>query len=118
MKKNLRWVIGSGLVAGAMGAILLPATGASATEGFLCPASTDTITVPYSWSADGVPSLAGTVCVETGTTMLNSYDANTPWKATVKSVGVSSKGLNIVFKNTETKQKITLVYAKGRTVIK
>jgi hypothetical protein len=116
--KNLRWVIGSGLVAGALGAVLLPAAGASATEGFACPDSTDTIAVPYAWSADGVPSLAGTVCVEAGTTMLNTYDANTPWKATVKSVGVSSKGLNIVFKNTVTKQKITLTYARGRTVIK
>jgi hypothetical protein len=118
MKKNLRRIVGSGLAAGAIGAVLLPAAGASATEGFACPDGTDTIQVPYSWSADGIPSLAGTVCTDGGTTLLNSYDVNTPWKATVKSQGASSKGLNIVFKNPQSKQKITLVYAKGRTVIK
>ncbi|HST66248.1 MAG TPA: hypothetical protein VLM05_13765 [Mycobacteriales bacterium] len=118
MRKNVRRVIGSGLAAGAIGAVLLPAAAASATEGFACPTGTDTIEIPYSWSADNVPSLAGTVCVEGGTTLLNSYDVNAPWKATVKSVGASSKGLSVVFKNTQTKQKITLVYARGRTVIK
>ena len=118
MTTTLRRRVGAGLAAGAIGAVRLPAAAASATEGFACPDGTDTVQVPYSWSADGVPSLAGTVCVEGGTTVLNSYDVNEPWKATVKSLGVSSKGLNIVFKNTETKQKITLVYAKGRTVIK
>jgi hypothetical protein len=118
MKKNVRLTIGAGLAAGAIGAVLLPAAGASATEGFACPAGTDTLEIPYAWSADNVPSLAGTVCVEGGTTLLNSYDLNTPWKATVKSQGASSKGLNIVFKNPETKQKITLVYARGRTVLK
>lgn len=116
--KNLRWMVGSGLVAGAMGAMLLPAASASATEGFACPVGTDTIAVPYAWSVDSVPLLAGTVCVEGGTTRLSSYDVNTPWTATVKSQGVSSKGLNIVFKNPETRQKITLVYASGRTVLK
>ena len=65
-----------------------------------------------------MPSLAGTVCVEGGTTLLNSYDLNAPWKATVKSTGTSSKGLTIVFKNPQTKQKLTLVYARGRTVLK
>ncbi|HEY6745057.1 MAG TPA: hypothetical protein VI357_04990 [Mycobacteriales bacterium] len=118
MKNNLRWTVGSGLVAGAIGAMLIPAASASATEGFACPAGTDTIEVPYAWSADNVPSLAGTVCVEGGTTLLNSYDVNAPWTATVKSDGSSSKGLSIVFKNPETKQKLTLVYAAGRTVLK
>ena len=114
----MKKIIGPALAAGAIGALLLPAAAASATEGFACPTGTDTIQVPYAWSADGVPSLAGTVCVEGGTTLLNSYDVNTPWKATVKSQGASSKGLSIVFKNPQTKQKVTLVYAKGRTVIK
>lgn len=116
--KTLRWAVGSGLVAGALGAMLLPAASASATEGFACPVGTDTIEVPYAYSADNVPSLAGTVCVAGGTTLLDSYDVNKPWKATVKSAGASSKGLNIVFKNPQTKQKLTLVYARGRTVIK
>jgi hypothetical protein len=118
MTRNLRRVVGAGLAAGAIGAVLLPAAAASATEGFACPAGTDTLQIPYAWSVDNVPSLAGTVCVEGGTTLLNSYDVNTPWKATVKSQGASSKGLNIVFKNPQTKQKITLVYARGRTVLK
>lgn len=116
--KSLRLMVGSGLVAGAMGAMLLPAASASATEGFACPTGTDTLAVPYAWSADNVPSLAGTVCVVSGTTLLASYDVNSPWQATVKSLGVSSRGLNIVFRNTQTKQKITLVYASGRTVVK
>lgn len=103
MTNSLRRVIGSGLAAGAIGAVLLPAA-ASATEGFACPTGTDTSQVPYSRSADGVPSLAGTVCIEGGTTLLNSYDVNAPWEATVKSQGVGSKGLNIVFKNPQAKQ--------------
>lgn len=41
-----------------------------------------------------------------------------PGKATVKSTGASSKGLSIVFTNAQTKQKITLVHASGKTVIK
>lgn len=101
-------MVGSGLVAGAMGAMLLPAASASASDGFACPVGTDTIAVPYAWSVDSVPLLAGTVCVEGGTTLLNSYDVNTPWKATVKSQGTSSKGLSVVFANTLTRQKITL----------
>ena len=116
--KNLRRLVGPGLVAGAMGAMLLPAASASATEGFACPVGTDTIQVPYAWSADSVPLLAGTVCVEGGTTLLNSYDVNAPWKATVKSQGASSKGLSIVFANTQSRQKITLLYTRGRTVLK
>lgn len=118
MTANSRRVLGTALAAGAIGAVLLPAAAASATEGFACPTGTDTLQIPYSWSADNVPSLAGTVCVEGGTTLLHSYDLNTPWRATVKSQGASSKGLKIVFTNPQTKQKVTLVYARGRTVIK
>lgn len=44
---TLRMAVGSGLVAGALGAMLLPAASASATEGFACPAGTDTIEIPY-----------------------------------------------------------------------
>lgn len=137
MRKTTKSGFSSVVVAGVLGAVLLPAASASATEGlacpegtdtitaaasategFACPTGTDTIAVPYAWSVDNVPSLAGTVCVQGGTTLLSSYDMNKPWKATVKSTGASSKGLSIVFKNAQTKQKITLVYASGKTVIK
>ncbi|HEV7653463.1 MAG TPA: hypothetical protein VGP36_01825 [Mycobacteriales bacterium] len=118
MKKNLRWVAGSCLAAGLAASVLLPATSASATPGFLCPAGTDTIDVPYGFSADNTALLAGTVCVEGGTTLLNSYDVNKPWKATVKSQGASSKGLDIRFKNPKTGAKVSLLYKKGKTVIK
>ena len=118
MKKNVRWSLGSLLVAGAMGAMVLPATSAWATEGFVCPAGTDTIEVPFAWSADNVPSLAGTVCVDSGTTLLNTVDVNKPWRATVKSTGATSKGLDIRFKNPKTGDKVELIYARGKTVIK
>jgi hypothetical protein len=118
VKNKVRLGLGSFLVAGAVGAMVLPATSAWATEGFVCPVGTDTIEVPFAWSADNVPSLAGTVCVDAGTTFLNTVDVNKPWRATVKSTGASSKGLDIRFKNPKTGDKIELIYAKGRTVIK
>jgi len=61
VKKSLKLSLGSVVVAGALGAVLLPATSASATEGFVCPADTDTIAVPAAFAADGTPVLAGTV---------------------------------------------------------
>ena len=68
MKKSMKLSLekARGVVAGALSAVLIPSVSASATEGFVCPAATDTIEVPASFAADGTPILAGTVCVNAG----------------------------------------------------
>jgi hypothetical protein len=119
VKKSAKWSLGSLLVAGAMGAMLLPAAGASATEGFACPSGTDTIEVPYAFTADNTPELAGTVCVETGTTLLNSVDVAAGWRDEVKSDGTgSSARTDVKFSNPTTGGKVELRYEAGRTEIK
>jgi hypothetical protein len=47
VKKSLKLSLGSLVVAGALGAVVIPSVSASATEGFVCPSNTDTIAVPY-----------------------------------------------------------------------
>jgi hypothetical protein len=118
VNKNVRLGLGALLAAGAIGAMMLPATSAWATEGFVCPVGTDTIEVPYAWSVDNTPLLAGTACVDQGTTLLNTVDVNNPWRATIKATGASSKGLDIRFSNPKTGDRIELIYASGKTVLK
>jgi hypothetical protein len=119
VKKSAKWSLSSLLVAGAVGAVLLPAAAASATEGFVCPVGTDTIEVPYAFAADGTPELAGTVCVKAGTTLFNSVDVTAGWTDEVKSDGTGSNARTEVrFANAATGGKVELRYEAGRTQIK
>ena len=119
MKKSLKLSLGSVVVAGALGAVLLPAASASATVGFVCPTDTDTIAVPASFAADGTPVLAGTVCVNAGTTVLNSVDTADGWSAEIKSDGRNNNlRTDVRFTQSSTKDKIELRYEPGKTVIR
>ena len=119
MKKSLKLSLGSVVVAGALGAILIPATSASATEGFVCPTATDTIEVPAGFAADSTPILAGTVCVDAGTTVLNSVDVADGWSAEVKADGTNSnQRTDVRFSQPSTGDRVELRYEPGKTVIK
>ena len=119
MKKSLKLSLGSVVVAGAMGVMLLPATSASATDGFLCPVGTDTIEVPYAYAADGTALLAGTVCVNAGTTVFNMVDVTPGWSAQVKDDGMNSNlRTDVRFTNQSTGDRVELRYEPGRTEIK
>lgn len=119
MKKSLKLSLGSAVVAGALGAILLPAASASATVGFVCPDNTDTIAVPSAFAADGTAILAGTVCVNSGTTVLNSVDTADGWSAQVKSDGTNNNlRTDVRFSQKSTGDKVELRYEPGKTVIK
>ena len=117
MKKTAKWSLGSLLVAGAMGAVLLPAATASATEGFTCPENTDTIDVPYAFADDSTPLLAGTVCVVSGTTEFVSVDVTDGWRAEVKSSG-SNDRTEVRFTDPDTRDRVELRYEAGKTEIK
>ena len=119
MKKSLKLSFGSVVVAGALGAVLLPATYASATEGFVCPTGTDTVEVPAGFAADNTPILAGTVCVNAGTTVLNTVDTSDGWSAQVKSDGTkSNQATDVRFSEPSTGDRVELKYEPGKTVIK
>ena len=119
MKKSMKLSLGSVVVAGALSAVLIPSVSASATEGFVCPDATDTITVPASFAADGTPVLAGTVCVNAGTTVLNSVDTASGWSAQVKSDGTkSNQATDVRFSERSTGDRVELKYEPGKTVIK
>ena len=119
MKKSLELSLGSVVVAGALSAVLIPSVSASAAEGFVCPAATDTIEVPASFAADGTPILAGTVCVNAGTTVLNTVDPADGWSDQVKSDGTNSnQATDVRFSEPSTGDRVELKYEPGRTVIK
>jgi hypothetical protein len=119
VKKSLKLSLGSVVVAGALGAVLIPAVSASATEGFLCPANTDTIEVPAGFAADSTPILAGTVCVDAGTTLLNSVDVADGWSAQVKADGTNSNlRTDVRFTQPSTGDRVELRYEPGKTEIK
>ena len=120
MKKSVKLSLGSVVVAGAVSAVLIPAVGASATAGFVCPTDTDTVAVPYAFAADGTPELAGTVCVNAGTTVLNTMDTADGWSAQVKSDGTktSSQATDVRFSDKSTGDRVELKYEPGKTVIK
>jgi hypothetical protein len=119
VKKSLKLSLGSVVVAGALGAVLIPSVSASATEGFACPTDTDTIVVPAAFAADGTPVLAGTVCVNAGTTVLNSVDTADGWSAQVKSDGTNSnQATDVRFAEPSTGDRVELKYEPGKTVIK
>ena len=107
------------LAASALAAILAPVSTATATEGFSCPTDTDTIQVPYAFTSDSQPLLAGTVCVATGTTRLVAVDTAPGWTADVKSDGTGNNArTDVKFTETSTKDTVELRYEPGRTVIK
>ena len=84
---------------------------------FTCPAGDDTIDVPFGFTADGLPELAGTVCVQGGTTRLDTLDVTPGWVAQVRSDG--SRGRTEVrFTSLVTRQRVELRYEPGRTEIK
>jgi hypothetical protein len=119
LKKSVKLSLGSVVVAGAVSAVLIPAVSASATAGFVCPTNTDTIAVPYAFAADGTPELAGTVCVNAGTTVLNTMDTADGWSAQVKSDGTkSSQATDVRFSEPSTGDRVELKYEPGKTVIK
>jgi len=116
MKKSLKLSLGSVVVAGALGAVLLPATGASAAEGYACPTGTDTIEVPYEWTGY-TPDLAGTVCVKSGTTLFATMNVTPGWQAQLKSDGSDGR-TDVKFSQTSTSDRVELRYQAGRTEIK
>lgn len=117
MKKSLKLSLASVAVAGAMGAMLLPATAASATEGFACPDGTSAVEVPYAYTDDGTPELAGTVCVFTGTTTFAVMDVTDGWSAQLKSAGTKGR-TEVRFTENSTGDRVELRYEPGRTEIK
>ena len=120
MKKSLKLSLGSVVVAGALGAMLIPATTASAEEApAVCPVGTDPIDVPFAFTADNTPELAGTVCVVSGTTEFASVSVTDGWSADVKSDGTSSSARTEVrFTESSTRDRVELRYEPGRMEIK
>jgi hypothetical protein len=121
VKKSAKWSLGSLVVAGALGAMLVPATAASATDapaaGFSCPAETDTVEVPYAFAADNTPQLAGVVCVESGGTAFETMNVTPGWSATLKSDGSDGR-TEVRFSEPATRDRVDLRYEAGRTEIK
>ncbi|HST66247.1 MAG TPA: hypothetical protein VLM05_13760 [Mycobacteriales bacterium] len=117
MRKTTKFSLSSVVVAGVLGAVLLPAASASAAEAFACPEGTDTIDVPYAFDADSNPELAGTVCVLTGTTVFESMNVTDGWSAEVKSAGTKNR-TEVRFNNDYTNDRVELRYEAGRTEIK
>ena len=117
MSKTTKYRIG-GLLAAVLGTVLVPAASAHATDGFTCPADTDTVEVPYAW--DGfTPLLAGTVCVVSGTTQFATVDTAPDWTARVRSDGTgSSARTDVRFTQTSTGDRIELIYEPGLFRIK
>jgi hypothetical protein len=120
MMNTTKYRVGGLLAASVLGAVVLvPASTASATEGFTCPAGTDAIWVPYAFTADNQPLLAGTVCVATGTTSLRYVDVEPGWTAEVKSDGSGSNArTDVRFTQASTGDRVELRYEPGRMVIK
>lgn len=117
MKRTIKY--GALLAASALGVVVAPVSTAAATDGFVCPDGTDTIAVPYAFTPDGQPLLAGTVCVLTGTTRLSTLDISTGWTAKIKSNGAGNNArTDVRFTQTSTRQRVELIYEPGRTVIK
>ena len=117
MNKTVKLGLSSLLTAGALGATLLQAPTASAAAGFVCPDGSDTIPARYGTAPDGTPLLAGTVCVFAGTTAFRSLDETAGWRAVAKDV-YGSPTTDVVFTNTQTRNKVEVIYKSGRLEIK
>jgi hypothetical protein len=121
VKKSAKWSFGSLAVAGALGAMLLPATAASAADdpaaSFACPTNTDTVEVPYAFAADNTPQLAGVVCVQAGGTAFETMNVTPGWSASLKSDGSDGR-TEVRFSEAATRDRVELRYEAGRTEIK
>ena len=117
MKSSLKLSLGSVVVAGALGAMLLPATAASAVDVATCPTGTDAVEVPYAFAADNTPELAGTVCVFSGTTQFATMTVTPGWRGEVKSDGSDGR-TEVRFTEPATRDRVDLRYAPGRMEIK
>jgi hypothetical protein len=71
-----KWAVWSVVLATGLAAPVFVAGPASATPGFTCPEGSDSISVPYAYTPDNQPLLAGTVCVYTGTTTFRTLDVD------------------------------------------
>ena len=124
MKKSLKLSLSSVVVAGAMGAMLIPATAASAASAdelstAACAAGTDAVDVPFAFADDATPLLAGTVCVVSGTTQFASVAVADGWRAEVKAYGTTSNArTDVKFTESTTRDKVELRYEPGRMEIK
>ncbi len=119
MKKLLTASLGSVIVvAGAMGAVLVPAVSASASAA-VCAAGDDAIDVPFAFDKDGTPELAGTVCVFAGTTQFDSVWVAPGWTAAVKADGTGTAARTEVrFSNPTTGDRVELRDEPGRIQIR
>jgi hypothetical protein len=119
MKKTKKYGVGGLLAASVLGTVLLSASSASATEGFTCPAGSDTIPVAYAFTSDGQPLLAGTVCVASFTTRLVTVDVEPGWTFKVKSDGTDKNArTEVQFTQTATGDHVELRYQPGLTRIR
>jgi hypothetical protein len=119
MKTTTMYRVWGALAAAVLGTVLVPASTASATEGFTCPTGSDAVQVPSGFTADGQPQLAGTVCVVSGTTRFSSVDVEAGWTAQVKSDGSGNNArTDVRFTQTGTGDKVELIYEPGLTRIK
>jgi hypothetical protein len=117
MNKTVKLGLSSLITAGALGATLLQAPAASASPGFVCPAGSDTIPARFGTAADGSPMVAGTVCVFAGTTAFRSLNETAGWRAVAKDV-FGSPTTDVIFTNTQTRNKVEVIYKSGRLEIK
>jgi hypothetical protein len=133
VKNTARWGLSSLVVVAATGAFLLPASAAFASGGtpapaptpildpvvslFSCPEGTDTIDVPFGFTADALPELAGTVCVHTGTTVFDTMNVTPGWTARLRSDGSDGR-TEVQFTSLLTRDNVELRYEAGRTEIK
>ena len=117
MKKSLKLSLGSVVVAGAMGALLLPAATASAADTLACPTGTDAIDVPYAFTADFMTGRAATASVVSGTTLFATMTVTPGWRGEVKSDGSDGR-TEVRFSESITRDRVELRYEPGRMEIK
>jgi hypothetical protein len=117
MNKTVKLGLSSLLTAGALGAALLQAPAASADPNFVCPTGSDTIPARYGTAPDGSALIAGTVCVFSGTSAFRSLDETAGWRAVAKDV-YGSPTTDVIFTNTQSRDKVEVIYKSGRLEIK
>lgn len=117
MNRTVKLGLSSLLTAGVLGAAMLQAPAAFANPNFVCPAGSDTIPARYGTAADGSPLIAGTVCVFAGTSAFRSLDETAGWRAVAKDV-FGSPTTDVIFTNTQTRNKVEVIYKSGRLEIK
>ncbi len=117
MNRTVKLGLSSLLTAGVLGAVALQAPAAFANPNFVCPTGSDTIPARYGTAADGSPLIAGTVCVFSGTTAFRSLDETAGWRAVAKDT-FGSPTTDVIFTNTQTRNKIEVIYKSGRLEIK